>query len=475
MADLAGRTALLLGASLGNNDVLKTLLKYQPSISATDVLGYNSYHISLTSHALASLAILLDHYAQADPEASKAAVEKLDHSGRNLFHHLAEYAAILHSDEIQDTQILCICQRFTTSFPSSVRLVLHKDFQGLTPLHFAALSSPAVLKLCLAIVVDVNPSDNHGITPLHAAYAGGLVENIKLFQEAKADLKALNCMEETPAAFGTRLRRKEFKGLDRRERVRNTVDHFNNSLLKGILAMHGDRARIAMGQQGKFVLSLLNSKTANPFSKLNALDKILFVTPAISRNGREHDYAKVFDPQQKCTVCQSRVDRNSTKMLLVCADGAPVKRKRLRIGLTWRRTRKEREIRQQSRGFKLFLEKCELAVRTAEEMPNCFEKPKREVKNLSGEKASSFRHAFVGTEPEGSQHSHEKCVAADSDVEKGGAEEQSVKDPLSILDGYRTRKYMLEEATAIQMNEDGLMYRGNWTDNLNATIIYTQR
>lgn len=60
---------------------------------------------------------------------------------------------------------------------------------GLSPLHLAVRSSisPVLLREILDAKADVNPQASDGATPLHWAVKGGLVDNVRLLLESKAD------------------------------------------------------------------------------------------------------------------------------------------------------------------------------------------------------------------------------------------------------------------------------------------------
>jgi ankyrin repeat protein len=78
-------------------------------------------------------------------------------------------------------------------------LVLSKDKQGLTPLHWAAQNGPTeMVEFLLAHKADVNAKGDRGTTPLHMAQALGHLDTVKLLLANNAEVNARDNYGRTP-------------------------------------------------------------------------------------------------------------------------------------------------------------------------------------------------------------------------------------------------------------------------------------
>ena len=104
--------------------------------------------------------------------------------------------------EIYDAAVAGELGKVHALINSNPDLVLSKDNQDRTPLHFAAVGGHKdVAALLLASGADVNAKDKNGWTPLHWAAERGHKDVAQLLLASKAEVNAQNSTGATPLHF----------------------------------------------------------------------------------------------------------------------------------------------------------------------------------------------------------------------------------------------------------------------------------
>jgi ankyrin repeat protein len=202
--DNAGETPLHLAAK-GHKDVAELLLANRANVNAQDNAGETPLHLAAEDHFEDVAELLLAK--QADVNVKNKRGETPLHLAAE--HHYEDLAELLrqHGGEdkttlettFQDAAGAGDLAKVQALLKDHPTLVSGKDYNGETPLHYAARNGRKdVAQLLLASKADLNARDNSARTPLHYAASLGQKDVVKLLLTSQAEVNAKDNQGDTP-------------------------------------------------------------------------------------------------------------------------------------------------------------------------------------------------------------------------------------------------------------------------------------
>lgn len=205
--DLLGRTS---GHNALNTELLKIALENDPSVSCkADIVGVQPIHIASANGSVNHVQTLCNNGAN---------VESITLQGRTPLHYAAitdnarviEFLISQGADINRPDYILgCAPILYTAIFNRIASMLILikaecklevRDKTGRNLLHYAAWNYQ--IDICLLLLqqsnINVNEKDNNGCTPLHYAAGVGSVEIVRILNNNKSNLLALNADGHIP-------------------------------------------------------------------------------------------------------------------------------------------------------------------------------------------------------------------------------------------------------------------------------------
>jgi len=190
--DTPGWTALHYAAYYGRKDVAELLLNKNADVNTKDNQGLTPLHLAAKEGHKDTAEVLL---------TNKADVNAKDNNGHTALHFAAIYgykdvidlllASKAALDNIHDAAAVGALEAVKLLLGQNPDLVMSKDSEGKTPLHYAVLNGHKdVVELLLNYKADINVKDKDGYTPLYEAAKGGHKEVAELLLTKKADVNA---------------------------------------------------------------------------------------------------------------------------------------------------------------------------------------------------------------------------------------------------------------------------------------------
>jgi hypothetical protein len=226
---------------------------------------------------------------------------------------LAETAAISDKSVSEITSLL-------EKLPWSSETLHHSDYEGLTPLHFAALGSPTFCQVLCKLALDVNAQDLHGLTPLHLAHAAQNPATVEVFLAAEAKAHSSDFQGRKPADLEKMVAKKNW--------VRSNLLKAMNDTVSKVTARHDKMFAASIWQRHLAQLEGDNNGAVQAISRLEDY------APLILRN-RKGRKITVDNISNQCLFCDAKWETNDPCLLLGCAISTrPKLRKRVKQTLS---------------------------------------------------------------------------------------------------------------------------------------------
>ncbi len=259
--DNAGVTPLYLAACEGHKDVAELLVASKADVNANDNDSSTPLHCAAIMGRKDVVELLLANKAEVNAKTSCTGETPLQYAAiarhKDVAELLRQYGGQSTSTPMEPTPInqavrngdVAKVQALLKEHPD---LILSKDNEGKTPLHWAAAignpyltqmllidhADPSAKDRCgftplhaaassggdtvgvllanqslLGYKLDVNARDNDQATPLHAAAAGGHLRAVELLLNAGAEVDAKARGESTPLHWAASIGRNNRKGV----------------------------------------------------------------------------------------------------------------------------------------------------------------------------------------------------------------------------------------------------------------------
>jgi ankyrin len=192
-AGAGGLTALMAAAQSGQPEATAKLIGGGASPDLTDRSGQTALAYAARRGDAETVAVLL---------AAGARAERSSEQGVSVLMEAARGGSVAVLDRLLNAG----------ADPRSVTA------EGQTLLHFAAASSPAMVRRVLTLELDVDVADARGVTPAMRAARGGHLESLQLLVAAGANLALVDAQGQT--AFDHARRKKHWPVVDYLEAAR---------------------------------------------------------------------------------------------------------------------------------------------------------------------------------------------------------------------------------------------------------------
>lgn len=180
------RTPINKAMEAGQDEMIELLLKAGHDIASQDSLGYTILHYTLAIGQIDTFHLMWSKIQKARKDKLNHILTMQDIFGRTLVHLVAEVSVMRKDDFVPFIGF------FENEILPSVNPTEHIDYRGITPLHFAALSTAKVCQMFIDAGFHLDIKDCHGCRPFYLANIAGNRETMALLKLLDSFASSLN-------------------------------------------------------------------------------------------------------------------------------------------------------------------------------------------------------------------------------------------------------------------------------------------